>query len=222
MTIYDFIDLPPMPRYSDAEMEARAGEFYEQMRTRRTVREFSEDPVPRPVIERCLMSAGTAPSGANQQPWHFCVVTDPAIKKQIRIEAEIEEKEFYHGKAPQAWLDALRPLGTDENKPFLETAPYLIVIFSQTHMVLENGQVEKHYYATESVGIATGLLITALHHCGLATLTHTPSPMKFLNQILDRPNYERPFLILVTGFPAVDCQVPNITKKPLDEIATFV
>ena len=149
-------------------------------------------------------------------------MSDPAIKKRIRIEAEKEEKEFYERRAPQEWLDALAPLGTDQNKPFLETAPYLIVVFAENYGLLPDGRRVKHYYATESVGIATGILITALHHTGLATLTHTPSPMGFLNEILGRPKNERPFLLLVVGFPAEDALVPDITKKPLDEIATQV
>ncbi len=222
MTEYPFIDLPPYPQYSDDERCRLSDEFYQRMRRRRTVRDFSPQPVPRSVIEKCLLAAGTAPSGANQQPWHFCVVQDAATKKQIRIEAEKEEKEFYEHRAPQAWLDALRPLGTDEHKPFLEIAPSLVVVFAETYKPLENGSVMKHYYATESVGIATGILITALHLCGVATLTHTPSPMRFLNRILDRPDYERPFLLLVAGYPAPGCQVPDITKKSLDQIANCV
>jgi nitroreductase len=156
------------------------------------------------------------------QPWRFVVVGDPAIKKKIREGAEEEEREFYHGRAPQEWLDALAPLGTDEHKPFLETAPYLIVIFAQSFGLLPDGRKVKHYYAQESVGIATGILITALHHAGLASLTHTPSPMGFLNDILGRPSHERPFLILVTGYPAEGAMVPDIGKKPLEEIATFI
>ena len=182
---------------------------------------FLLGPVPREVIEQCLLAAGTAPNGANLQPWHFAVVSNAEIKQQIRQAAEKEEAEFYNGKAPQEWLDALAPLGTDEHKPFLEIAPYLIVIFSKKYEPRENGTKVMHYYAQESVGIATGFLINALHHCGLVTLTHTPSPMKFLNEILDRPAYERPFLLLVAGYPAEDAKVPVITKKDLNEIATF-
>ena len=208
--------------HSEDEMCRRAEAFYMDIRRRRTVRQFSDRPVPRSVIENCIRAAGTAPNGANMQPWHFAVVTDPAIKRQIRVEAEKEEHEFYHHKAPQEWLDALAPLGTDEHKPFLERAPYLIVIFAQTYGVLPDGRKVKHYYAQESVGIATGMLITAVHHAGLVSLTHTPSPMGFLNQILGRPANERPFLILVVGYPARDASVPAISKKPLDEIATFI
>ncbi len=203
-------------------MKRRAAEFYEDIRRRRTVRDFSNRPVPREVIEDCLRAAGTAPNGANMQPWHFVVVSDAAIKRRIRVEAEKEEYEFYHDKAPQEWLDALAPLGTNEHKPFLEEAPYLIVIFAESYGVLPDGRKVKHYYAQESVGIATGILITAVHHAGLVSLTHTPSPMRFLNEILGRPSRERPFLILVVGYPAERATVPTITKKSLQEIATFM
>jgi nitroreductase len=169
-----------------------------------------------------LRAAGTAPNGANLQPWHFVVVSNPNIKREIRAQAEKEEYDFYHHRAPKEWLDALKPLGTDEHKPYLEIAPYLIVVFAQTHGVNPDGRRVKHYYAQESVGIATGFLITALHHAGLVSLTHTPSPMGFLNKILNRPSHERPFLILVVGYPAEGAKVPAITKKPLEEIATFV
>jgi len=208
--------------YPVAEMQARATAFYDEMRRRRTVRDFSDRPVPRSVIEACLRTAGTAPSGANQQPWHFVVVRDPVVKTRIRAAAEEEEREFYTRRASQEWLDALAPLGTDANKPFLETAPYLIAIFAQVHGLAADGGKIKHYYVTESVGIATGLLIAALHHAGLATLTHTPSPMGFLNELLGRPANERPFLLLVVGYPAENATVPIITKKTLEEIATFV
>jgi nitroreductase len=192
------------------------------MQRRRTIRQFSDRPVPRQVIEECLLAAGTAPNGANLQPWHFVVVSDPEIKHQIRIAAEKEEYEFYHRRASQEWLDALAPFGTDEIKPYLEIAPYLIVIFAQSYGLLPDGRRVKNYYVTESVGIATGILITALHHAGLASLTHTPSPMGFLNEILGRPDNERPFLVLVTGYPAEDARVPLIQKKPLQELATFL
>ncbi len=192
------------------------------MRRRRTVRQFSERRVPREIIEDCLRAAGTAPSGANLQPWHFVVVGDPAIKKQIREAAEAEERAFYRERAPQEWLQALAPLGTDEHKPFLETAPYLIVVFLQNYGFTPEGHKIKHYYAMESVGIATGMLITAVHNAGLVSLTHTPSPMGFLGKILNRPPNERAFLILVVGYPAQDAEVPVITKKPLDEMTTFV
>ena len=203
-------------------MQRRALEFYDEVRRRRTVRAFSDRPVPRAVVETCLRAAGTAPNGANLQPWHFVVVSDPAVKRRIREAAEAEEREFYSGRAPQEWLDALAPLGTDADKPFLETAPYLIAIFAQSYGVAPDGRKVKHYYVAESVGIATGFLIAALHHAGLATLTHTPSPMGFLNEILGRPENERPFLLLVVGYPAEGVTVPAITKKTLEEIATFV
>jgi nitroreductase len=216
-----FTPLTLFHRFEELEMVSRAHEFHQELSRRRTVREYSDEQVPRQVIESCLLTAGTAPSGANLQPWHFAVVTDAAVKRQIREEAEKEEHEFYNGRAPQEWLDALAPLGTDEHKAFLEVAPYLIVVFVQSHAKLSDGRTVKHYYATESVGIATGMLITALHHSGLATLTHTPSPMGFLNDILGRPNTERPFLLLVVGYPADDARVPTITKKPLAEFASF-
>ena len=190
-------------------MQRRAEAFYAELSRRRTVREFSDRPVPRALIETCLLAAGTAPNGANLQPWHFVAVADPAIKRQIREAAEAEEREFYSGRAPQEWIDALAPLGTDPNKPFLETAPWLIVIFGQSYGLLPDGRKVKHYYVQESVGIATGMLITALHHAGLATLTHTPNPMGFLNDLLGRPVNERPFLILVAGYPADDARVPR-------------
>ncbi len=213
---------PDYREYPVEEMKRRAAAFHADIRRRRTVRDFSDRPVPRAVIEDCLRAAGTAPNGANMQPWHFVVVSDPGIKRKIRVEAEKEEHEFYNGKATQEWLDALAPLGTDERKPFLETAPYLIVVFSQIHGLLPDGRKVRHYYAPESVGIACGFLIAAVHQAGLASLTHTPSPMGFLNTILDRPANERPFLILVVGYPAADAKVPAITKKPLGEIATFL
>ena len=167
------------------------------------------------------MTAATAPSGANLQPWHFAVVSDPEIKKRIREAAEEEERAFYSGRAPDEWLEALSHLGTDEHKPFLETAPYLIVVFAQSHGVKPDGSTFKHYYVSESVGLATGMLIAAVHNAGLVSLTHTPSPMGFLNEVLGRPSNERAFLILVVGYPADDVEVPKITKKSLDEIATF-
>jgi nitroreductase len=204
------------------EMKKRASDFYEFLKKRRTVRDFSDRPVPREIIEKCLLAAGTAPNGANKQPWHFVVVSDPDVKKKIRVEAEKEEHEFYNRRAPEDWLDDLFPLGTDENKPFLEKAPYLIGIFAQSYNLNKNGKKEKHYYVKESVGIATGMLITALHHSGLATLTHTPSPMGFLNEIMGRPSHEKSFLLLVVGYPEDDVKVPDITKKSLEEIASFI
>ncbi len=203
-------------------MRQRSRDFLEVAQRRRSLREFSDRPVPREIIEQCLLAAGTAPSGANTQPWYFAVVESPDIKRQIRVAAEKEEQAFYAHKAPQDWLDALAPLGTDADKPFLETAPYLIAVFQQRYGEAVDGSRVKHYYAPESVGIATGILVTALHHAGLACLTHTPSPMGFLNQILDRPKAERPFVLLVVGFPAIDAKVPDIQKKTLAEIASFL
>jgi len=222
MSSNEFVPLPQRPVLTTAEMVARATTFYERLRTRRTVRHFSDRPVSRTIIEQCLRAAGTAPSGANMQPWHFVVVGDPAVKRRIRLAAEEEEREFYERRAPEEWLEALAPLGTDAHKPFLETAPYLIAIFAQSHGLDAEGGRIKHYYVQESVGIATGFLIAALHEAGLATLTHTPSPMRFLNQILGRLPNERPYLLLVVGHPADDAQVPAIGKKGLDEIATFL
>lgn len=215
----------PLSEYEELpleEMRRRASDFYRQLRKRRTVRDFSERPVPREILEQCLLTAGTAPSGANQQPWHFVVVSDPALKKRIREAAEAEEREFYGGRAPDEWLEALSHLGTDEHKPFLEEAPYLIVIFAQSHGVRPDGTKYKHYYVSESAGIATGMLIAAIHNAGLVSLTHTPSPMGFLNEILGRPSQERPFLILVVGYPKEGARVPKIGKKELSEIATFL
>ena len=192
------------------------------MQKRRTVRDFSDRPVPRELIEHCLSAAGTAPSGANLQPWHFVAISDADVKREIRIAAEAEEKEFYEHRAPKAWLEALAPLGTDWHKPFLETAPWLVAVFAQPFRILPDGTRSPTYYAIESVGIATGILVTALHSCGLASLTHTPSPMGFLNRILKRPSHEKPFLLLVVGHPAQDARVPDISRKPLAEIGSFV
>jgi len=194
--------------------------FYQKLNSRRTIRDFSDKPVDKSVIENCIRTAGTAPSGANMQPWHFVLISDPKIKKKIRIAAEKEEIEFYEKRAPKEWLEALAPLGTDDNKPYLETAPYLISIFMQRYGKLPDGQEVKHYYGLESVGIATGLLITAIHNAGLASLTHTPSPMGFLNDILERPKNERPFLLLVVGHAAENAKVPDIKRKELKEIMT--
>ncbi|MEE8147323.1 MAG: nitroreductase family protein [Longimicrobiales bacterium] len=217
--------LIPLPGYEELpvdEMRARARAFYEELRRRRTVRHFSDRPVPRDIIESCLLAAGSAPNGANRQPWHFVVVSAPDVKAVIRNAAEEEEAAFYGGRAPNEWLEALAPLGTDSEKPFLERAPYLIVIFAESYAVQEDGERTKNYYVTESVGIATGMLIAAIHRAGLVSLTHTPSPMAFLNEILGRPKNERPFLILVVGYPEDDAEVPDITKKTLGEISTFV
>ncbi len=206
------------------ELLRRAAAFHLTMARRRTVRDYSNRPVPRGVIEHALATAGSAPSGANLQPWHFVAISDRdgGLRRTIREAAEAEEREFYTQRAPQAWLDALAPLGTDWRKPFLDIAPWLIAVFVKPHGVSADGSVLKHYYAVESVGIATGLLIAALHEAGLATLTHTPSPMGFLNTLLDRPSNERPFLLLVAGYPADDAKVPDITRKPRGEIMQII
>ena len=216
-----FIPYKNYKSYSIEEMKKRSQVFLENIKERRTIRNFSEKPVPKEIIENCLRAASSAPSGANRQPWHFSVVSDSETKKKIREAAEKEEKKLYSGRAPDEWLEALEPLGTDENKPFLELAPYLIIIFSESYGLDTEGKKIKNYYVSESVGIATGLLITALHNAGLATLTHTPSPMNFLREILGRGENERAFLILVTGFPADDVEVPNIRKKSLEEYTSF-
>ncbi len=218
-----FVPLVDYREYPEAEMMQRAREFHAELKRRRTVRDFSSRPVPRAVIESCLNAGTTAPSGANLQPWHFVVVSDAETKRRIRQAAEEEERHFYRHRAPQEWLDALAPLGTDERKPFLEQAPYLIAIFAQKYGHLPDGRKVKHYFPTESVGLATGMLIAALHIAGLATLTHTPSPMKFLNEILGRPaSTERPFLLLVVGYPDRNATVPDIARKPLDEVVTYM
>jgi nitroreductase len=217
-----FEPLTEYREYSPTEMLRMAQEFYANMKRRRSIREFSDRPVDRAVIEQCLLAAGTAPSGANMQPWHFVVVSDPTTKKEIRLAAEEVEREFYSRRASSQWLEALEPLGTTWEKPFLEKAPYLIAIFTQKHSLSQSGEITNHYYIHESVGIATGMLITALHQAGLCCLTHTPHPMRFLNKILNRPGYESPFLLLVVGYPAKGVTVPVITKKSLADIATFV
>jgi nitroreductase len=210
--------------YPPGEMVERAHAFHADIARRRTVRDFDTRSIPREVIERCLMAAGTAPSGANQQPWFFSVITDPTRKRRIREAAEAEERAFSGGRAPQEWLDALSPLGTDPSKPFLEEAPVLIAIFAQKYGLHPDGERFSHYYVPESVGIATGFLITALHHAGLATLTHTPSPMGFLAEICGRPAQEKPVILLVVGYPKPGCQVPvhGGVKKPLDQIAQWL
>jgi nitroreductase len=222
MPTAQFEPLTTYTQYSTDEMIERARSYRAHLQRRRTVRHFSDRPVPREIIEECLLTAGTAPNGANLQPWHFVVISDPKIKREIRLGAEEEEREFYHRRAPQEWLDALAPLGTDEHKPFLEIAPYIIAVFGKNQSKLPDGRTIKSYYVNESVGIATGILITAFHNAGLVSLTHTPSPMGFLNDILHIPADQRPFLLLVVGYPAEDAQVPVITKKSLGEIATFI
>jgi nitroreductase len=217
-----FIPAPNVGNCSDTELIERARKFYATMQRRRTIRNFSDRPVSREVIEYCIRTAGTAPNGANLQPWHFVAISDPGVKREIRIAAESEEKEFYERRAPKAWLEALAPLGTDWHKPFLESAPWLIAVLAQPFRILPDGTRSPTYYAIESVGIAAGVLVTAVHSCGLVSLTHTPSPMGFLNRILERPSHEKPFLLLVVGHPARDACVPDISCKSLAEISSFV
>ncbi len=218
-----FVPLADYREYPPDEMAARARAFADEMARRRTVRDFSSRPVPRALIEDCLRAAGTAPSGANQQPWHFVAVADPDVKRRIREAAEAEERAFYAHRAPPDWLEALAPLGTDAEKTFLEVAPWLIAVFIRRFERRADGTKRKHYYTDESVGIATGFLLAALHHAGLASLTHTPSPMKFLNDVLGRPrDLERPFLLVVAGYPAEGARVPDIARKPLADTCTFL
>lgn len=202
-------------RRDPTDMTDRARAFFEEIRRRRSVREFSPEPIPLEAVERCIEAAGQAPSGANKQPWTFVLVTDPELKAKIRVAAEDEERAFYDGRAPQRWLDDLAALGTDENKPFLETAPALIAVFAQRYGPDAD---ERHYYVSESVGIAVGFLLAALHHAGFATLTHTPSPMKFLGEVLGRPKNERAYVLIPVGLPAEGCRVPDIRRKSVDEI----
>lgn len=216
-----FVPLAGYREYAPEEMLARAGAFADEMARRRTVRDFSPRAVERAVIEQCLRAAGSAPSGANQQPWRFVAVADAALKRRIRVAAEAEEREFYAHRAPAEWLSALAPLRTDADKPFLETAPWLIGVFYERYGLDASGAKSKRYYPHESVGIACGLLVAALHHAGLASLTHTPSPMGFLNDILGRPKNEMPYLLLVVGYPAPGCRVPDIQRLPLVRYATF-
>ena len=204
------------------EMDYNANQFFQKVSSRRSVRDFSRDDFPIDIIKNCIKSASTAPSGANKQPWHFVIVKDPKIKRKIRKAAEIEEKEFYGGRATKEWLDDLNQFGTDWNKPFLEEAPYLIVIFSKKFDINDDGTNTKNYYVSESVGIASGLLLTALHNAGLVTLTHTPSPMAFLSDILNRPPSDKPYLIIPVGFPSENAEVPNIKKKTFKEICTIL
>ena len=215
-----FIPLATWREYPQEVMLQRARDFAAELGRRRTVRQFSDRPVPRPVIEACLEAAGSAPSGAHLQPWHFVVIGDPETKRAIREAAETAEAEFY-ATAPEDWLAALAPLGTDAHKPYLETAPWLIAVFAERYGRAADGSRRAHYYVMESVGIATGFLLAALHHAGLATLTHTPSPMGFLAELLARPSHQRPVMLVVTGYPAADARVPRLQRKPLSAIATF-
>ena len=223
MDNYQPIPLPDRQDLPDAVARERVEEYYQFIRQRHSVRDFTDRPVPRDIIETAIRAAGTAPSGANHQPWHFVCISDPGIKRKIRVAAEQEEQEFYAGRAGEEWLSDLEKIGTDASKPFLEIAPWLITIFIERSGRDEEGKKRKNYYMSESVGIATGFLLNALHSAGLATLTHTPNPMKFLNQILDRPATERPYILLVVGHPAEDATVPaaTTTKKPLEQIASF-
>jgi nitroreductase len=221
MILPRLVSAPKIDNRSDDQLLRRAQEFYKMIHSRRTFRNFSDRPVPREVIEYWIRAGGTAPSGANLQPWHFVAVSDPVVKHEIRIAAENEEKEFYAHRAPKAWLEALAPLGTDSNKPFLEIAPWLIAVFAQPFRILADGTRSPTYYAIESVGIATGILVTAVHSCGLVSLTHTPSPMGFLNRILGRPSHEKPFVLLVVGHPTENALVPDIGRKSLGEISSF-
>jgi nitroreductase len=216
---YEPLEYQELP---EEEMRQRAAAFHDQLRRRRTVRDYSSRPVSDDIIDECLRAAGTAPSGANLQPWHFVVIRDPEVKKRIRTAAEEEERDFYARRAPQEWLDALAPLGTDDNKPFLDEAPCLIVVFARRFDRRTDGSIVKQYYVSESVGIATGMLISAVHNAGLVSLTHTPAPMGFLREILGRPDNEAAFLILVVGYPKEGAQVPQIQKKPLEEIVTRI
>ena len=220
---YDPVPLASKAQLTSAEGLERSSQYLETMSSRRTVRQFSDQPVPKDIIDTAIRAAGTAPSGANHQPWHFVCIRDPNIKREIRLAAEAEERAFYAGKAGDNWLQDIGPLGTDAQKPFLETAPWLIAIFSERYGLDANGSKRKNYYISESVGIATGFLISALHTAGLATLTHTPSPMKFLNTILKRPANERPFILMVVGYAAPNAKVPRAAtiKKSFHEIATF-
>lgn len=217
-----FVPLATYEEFPPGVMQQRLDDFEAHLQRRRTARQFSDRPVPRAIIEKCLLAAGTAPSGAHQQPWHFVAISDPAVKAKLRVAAEKEERDFYHRRAPLEWLEALRPLGTDEHKPYLEVAPWLIAIFLKRFARLPDGRKVKHYYTDESVGIATGLLIAAVHTAGLVSLTHTPNPMGFLMDILQRPkDIERPYLLLVVGYPAPGASVPDISRKPLTETTTF-
>lgn len=222
----DNAEYVPLEGYADVtheEMLANAQSVLATLQTRRTIRDFSDKPVPRSVIETCIKAAGTAPSGANHQPWHFVAISNSDIKRQIREAAETEERAFYDGKASEEWLAALGPLGTDASKSFLETAPWLIAVFAQKRGGVRAGEDRKNYYVTESVGLATGMLITALHSAGLGTLTHTPAPMGFLTEICDRPKSEKPFVLMVVGYPSDNARVPKhaLIKKSLEDISTF-
>lgn len=217
------VPLPDFQEKSIEDMRQGAHDFYEHVKTRHTVRDFSDRPVPRDIIEKCIMAAGTAPNGANHQPWHFSAISNPEMKSRIRVAAEEEERTFYEGRAGEEWLQALKPIGTDAAKPFLETAPWLIPVFGQRKSIGADGATYKNYYVPESVSIATGFLLLALHNAGLATLTHTPNPMSFLTEICGRPKSDKPYILVVAGYPAKDAHIPAhaMEKKPLSSISTF-
>jgi nitroreductase len=217
----DFIDLPFVSHLTDQQSIDASQEFNKFLQRRRTVRDFSNKSVPKEVIEQCILAAGSAPSGAHMQPWHFVAISNQDIKSKIRVAAEAEEKEFYQHRASKEWLKALEPLGTDTNKPFLETAPWLIAVFAERYGLNDKGERVKHYYTPESVGISCGMLLSALHASGLVTLTHTPSPMGFLKSILKRPENERAFMLIVCGHPDKTAQVPNLHRKTLKQVSTY-
>ena len=224
MQQHDALPLNDFIEYSPAEMLARSEQFYKDIKRRHSIRQFSDRPVAKIIIENCIKAAGTAPNGANQQPWHFVAIHSQDVKTQVRDQAEAHERGFYEGRGGDDWLGALKPLGTDANKPYLQQAPWLIAVFSQKNTEQEDGNKQSNYYVHESVGIATGFLINALHHSGLATLTHTPKPMSFLSKICHRPDNERPYMLLIVGYPADDATVPQhaINKKPLNQIMSFL
>lgn len=217
-----FIPLKKYPRYTINKGIKKSEEFFSKMNLRRSVRTFSSEKIPLEIIINAVRTAATAPSGANKQPWHFVIVQNSEVKRKIKIAAEKKEKEFYGGRATEEWLMALEPFGTNEEKPFLESAPYLIVAFEEKYKIGNNGRKEKNYYTKESIGLACGLLLTALHNVGIATLTHTPSPMSFLSEILNRPSNETPFLLIVAGYPEKNTLVPNIHRKTKEEILTII
>jgi iodotyrosine deiodinase len=222
MTENRFLPLSEYRRYTEQEMKDRTAGLFQEMKRRRTVRDFSEEKIPGKVIEDCIRTAATAPNGANMQPWHFVVISDKKVKSQIRRAAEKVEHEFYNSAATKNWVMDLEHLGTTEEKSFLEKAPILIVIFAQRHGLHDDGTKKKHYYVSESVGLAAGMLITAIHHAGLVSLTYTPGKMRFLNEILNRPGNEKAFMIVVVGYPANDALVPKIDKKPFEDIVSFI
>ena len=217
---YEFVDYHH-EQYPENEMLKRGEEFHQWLELRRTVRDFSDQPIPKELIDHLLLSASTAPSGAHKQPWAFCVVSSPGLKKEIRVAAEKEEQESYESRMSSEWLEDLRPLQTDWKKPFLEIAPYLIIVFKKVYDILPDGTKRNNYYVNESVGIACGFLLAAIHHAGLVALTHTPSPMNFLSKLLKRPENERPFLLIPVGLPALETYVPKLRRKMLDEIAVY-